>query len=144
MLSGVTSRWKQTIVYYFTGSSVDGSVFKDIVLDIITKAEAIKLKVNGITSDMGAANQRMWKAFGINVTRKECITKITHPFDESRLLHFLAYPPHILKNIRNFLISGQKIIRGSTTAQKYFLSSNEITQQPVQALYETEKDSKND
>ena len=141
MLSGITSRWKQTVAYYFTGSSVDGSVFKDIVLDIITKAEAIKLKVIGITSDMGTANQRMWKAFGINVTRKECITKITHPVDESRFLHFLADPPHILKNIRNFLISGQKIIIGSTTVQKYSLSSNEITQQPVQALYETEKNS---
>ena len=90
MPSGVTSRWKKAVAYYFTGPwSINGFVFKDTVLDIIRKEEAIKLNVIGITSDMGAANQRMWKAFGINVTQKECTTKITHPVIKSHLYIYI-------------------------------------------------------
>lgn len=34
MLAGITSRWKQVIAYYFTGNSVNGQVFSNIIKDI--------------------------------------------------------------------------------------------------------------
>ena len=35
MLGGETTRWKQTVAYYFTGNSVDGEACKPIVMDIL-------------------------------------------------------------------------------------------------------------
>lgn len=76
MLAGVSSRWKQTIGYFMTGkflstqysqnphcfphsapaflgNSTKGSVYKNIVLDIVQRSANIGLDVVNITSDMG-------------------------------------------------------------------------------------------
>ncbi|XP_008190218.1 uncharacterized protein LOC103312019 [Acyrthosiphon pisum] len=52
MLAGISSRWKQTVAYYFTSDSVNGNTFKTIIIEIISKAEALGLKVNSDTSDI--------------------------------------------------------------------------------------------
>ena len=41
MLGGISTRWKQTVAYYYTGSSVYGGVLKNIVLSIINCTEEI-------------------------------------------------------------------------------------------------------
>jgi hypothetical protein len=38
MLGGISTRWKQVVAYYYTGSSTNGSVLKNIIFDIISKA----------------------------------------------------------------------------------------------------------
>jgi len=43
MLGGITSKWKQTVGYYFTGKSVNGIVYDGIIKDIIAKSEEIGL-----------------------------------------------------------------------------------------------------
>lgn len=65
LLAGISHRWKQTVAFYFTGNSTNGSKFKTIILEIINKAENIGLNVYGIVSDMGAPNQAMWRTFNI-------------------------------------------------------------------------------
>ena len=35
MLGGLSSRWKQTVAYHFTGNSTDGTVMKPIVLELL-------------------------------------------------------------------------------------------------------------
>lgn len=35
MLGGISTRWKQTVAYYFTGHSVNGTVYNDIIMNII-------------------------------------------------------------------------------------------------------------
>ena len=76
MLGGIPTRWEQTVAYYNTGSSVDGSVFADIVLEIITCCYSIGLNVAAVTCDMGSANRAMWKKLGI-VTGNKNVTKNT-------------------------------------------------------------------
>lgn len=41
MLASISHRWKQTVAFYLTGNSTDGSKFKTIILEIINKAESI-------------------------------------------------------------------------------------------------------
>lgn len=41
MLAGLVTRWKQPVAYHYTGNSTDGSVFADIVLEIIREYYAI-------------------------------------------------------------------------------------------------------
>lgn len=62
--------WKQTVAYYFTGLSVNGVVYNDIITNLITKCESIGLKIMAVTSDMGASNQRLWKHWNITSGKK--------------------------------------------------------------------------
>ncbi|XP_047123382.1 uncharacterized protein LOC124806463 [Hydra vulgaris] len=82
MLGGISTRWKQTVAYYYTGNSVNGGVLKNIVLSIIKYTEEIGLKVNSVTSYMGAINLAMWKSFNISCTKSGSISSsIKHPCD---------------------------------------------------------------
>lgn len=66
MLGGISSRWKQTIAYYFTGKLINGDILHRIINNIILKAESIGIRVNSVTSDMGASNRAMWNSYGVN------------------------------------------------------------------------------
>lgn len=91
MLAGISHRWKQTVAFYFTGNSTNGSKFNTIILEIINKAESIDLNIYGIVSDMGAPNQVMWRTFDINVSRHSTIkNKCMHPFRNDRYLYFFS------------------------------------------------------
>lgn len=79
MLGGVSTRWKQTVAYFFTGNSVDGSVLCDIVLNIITCCFNIGLNVIAVNSDMGSANRAMWKKLGIMSTRDSIVNSFCQP-----------------------------------------------------------------
>lgn len=56
MLTGTARRWKHVVGYFYTGDSFDGKTLKDIIFQIIYKAEEIDLHVNSVTSDMGPGN----------------------------------------------------------------------------------------
>lgn len=59
---------------------------------------------------MGAANKCMWKSFGIGVCKTDQICGCPQPCNENGELYFLADPPHMFKNIRNFCVSSQVIV----------------------------------
>lgn len=127
MLGGISTRWKQTVAYYYTSSSVDGSVLKKIILEIITLAEKLGLKVNSVTSDMGSVNQAMWKSFGIVCGQHvETSSSIVHPLDDTRTIDFLADVPHLLINIRTCLISNKHFIIPREIQKMYSLPSQFI------------------
>ena len=106
MLGGITTRWKQTVAYYYTSNSTDGTVFKDIILDIIKRATDIGLHVEAVASDKGSSNRAMWRSFGI-VCGPLCqtVNRIMHPQDPERYLYFLVDVPHVFKNIKAALVS---------------------------------------
>jgi len=81
MICGIFTRWKQVVAYYYTPEGFNDEILKDIILEIIEKTELIDLKVHSITSDMGAVNQSMWRAFkNISATRYSKIrNSILHP-----------------------------------------------------------------
>ena len=136
MLSGLTSRWKQVAAYFLTGNKTDGSIFKQIVLEIIDKATKIGLHVSAVTSDMGSSNRAMWSSFGLVTNRKSNITTIPHPSDSSRHLHFLADVPHVIKNLRSALCSGNEIELPLDVMQSNQLTSCKVNCSPVLNLIE--------
>jgi hypothetical protein len=50
MISGLTSRWKQTVAYHYTGNSVDGREMKPLLFTILHKASSIGLHITSVTS----------------------------------------------------------------------------------------------
>ena len=145
MLGGVTTRWKQIVAYHFTGDSVNGTSLKPFILEIIRQAHEIGLHVNSITSDMGSANQSLWKSFGVVVSRfSRTVNKIKHPFADGRWLYFIADAPHVIKNLKSCLINGNVITLSSAIVNKYKLPSCTVTVDHVKALaaFQADKDLK--
>lgn len=103
MLAGISQRWKQVIdYYYYTGKHTDGSKFKPLILNFIEKAHGIGLDVHAIVSDMGSANQAMWRSFGVNASKYSiAVNKCQHPMDvmDKRHLYFLHDVSHAFKNL---------------------------------------------
>ena len=91
MLGGITTRWKQTVAYRFTGNSVHGATLKPIVLEILQRTKDIVLHVNSVTSDMGSANRALWQRFGKVCSRyAKIVNMIDHPVAAGRHLHFIC------------------------------------------------------
>lgn len=89
MIAGISSRWKQTVGYFFTFDGYDGSLLKPIILQIIKKIHAIGLYINSVTSDMGPVNMAMWKAFDVYAGRySTCKFYCIHPEDPQQKLFF--------------------------------------------------------
>ncbi|KAG0422291.1 hypothetical protein HPB47_001880 [Ixodes persulcatus] len=80
MLGGMTSRWKQTVAYEFTGTSSCSAKVKDLTFDLIRKCESIGLSIVAIITDMGPGNQGLWRECGITATKlgKTCVS-CEHP-----------------------------------------------------------------
>lgn len=127
MLVGIASRWKHVVGYHFTGNSFNSKTLKEIIFNIINKTENIGLHVNLITSDMGSGNIGLWKLLGISTGRFSKIkNSIVHPFDSNLCLYIIADPPHLLKNIKQALISNHIITIADNIVCKYNLPSNKI------------------
>ena len=102
MLSGISTRWKKTVTYYFTGHAVHGEVLKLIGIDIVEAAAEIGLKVISVTSDIGACNLALWNSFGVRCSRMfETVHRVPHPFSEGDNLYiYLVDVRHVIKNLK--------------------------------------------
>lgn len=140
MLGGISSRWKQTVGYYFTGNSINPEEFKHIMLMIIERAEAIGLKVNSFTSDMGPCNQRLWRDLGVVLTKdKDPVNYITHPCDNNRKLYFFADVPHLFKNITQGFVNKQKIFFNANIVKKYNLKTNHASVSTINDIFKAQQ-----
>ena len=141
MLAGLGARWKQVARYDFTGDSVNGIRFKPVLNNIILKVESIGFRVHAITSDMGPANQVMWRAFGVNISRYSKITNsCTHPADNNRKLYFYADSPHAFKNAKAGFLKNKIIIIPDNFVAKYALPSNIADSEHVKDVIKEDKE----
>jgi hypothetical protein len=111
-----------------------------VTRQIIEEAHNIGLTVRACVSDMGPSNQDLWKHIGIVSNRSELVSFIDHPFVAGTRLHFLADPPHLLKNIRNCLLT-QTISLPESTVVSNNLPSNTVSLQHVKDLIKMQENS---
>jgi len=141
MLTGIAKRWKHVVGYFYTGDSFNGETVKNIIFQIIQNAEKIGLHVNYITSDMGPGNGKIWKCCGINVGRYSDVRNyISHPYALHRFLYFIADIPHLLKNLKEALVSNRFFILPDEFIKKYNLPSNRVEITHFNELIESQKD----
>lgn len=142
MLAGICQRWKQTIDFYYTGKSTDGTKFKSILVKYIEKAHEIGLAVRGIVSDMGAANQAMWRSFGINAGRFSIPqNKCPHPLDSTEHLYFFHDASHAFKNLKEGVLNNVSISIRDKYVKLYNLPTNAASAKHIEYLLEIQKDS---
>lgn len=137
MVGGLNRRWKQVIAYHLTGRSVDGSVLKGFVFELVRLCSEISLRVLVVTSDMGAANRGMWRALGFSSHRNsQTVASISHPQLDGRELFFMADPAHVLKNIRGQFINSTVFSLGDETVARHQLPTSEVKLDYVEAVIE--------
>jgi hypothetical protein len=114
-------------------------ILGDILLEIFQKTSEIGLTIHSVTSDMGAANQAMWRKFGI-MAGKHPATKnfIINPSDGGKI-YFLADGPHLLKNIKNCLVQNKSIQLSPYFVEKYKLPSNLVKIEHIKTFCDEEE-----
>ena len=146
VLRGLTSKWKQTVGFDFTGYSTDGKVMKDVIYKIIKKYSEIGIEVICVCSDMGGNNTKLWNEIKLNKCRRNehpVITSIPHPYIADKRLFFSPDVPHIIKNFRNYMIGGQIINLPKETVQKYHLPSGIVDISYIKIIQEYDKKNPN-
>jgi len=65
MLRGLTSSWKQTVAYLYTGYSINKEHYWAFTQQVIEASEKFGLKIQAVTTDMGPNNTALWNKIGI-------------------------------------------------------------------------------
>lgn len=133
MVKGMTTKWKQLVAYFYTGTSVNGEKLWDVTKNIIVELGKRGFIVNVVVSDMGSSNQGMWKAAGVISNRDVVKCKIPHPCFGQYQLHFMADVPHLLKNIRSAFLKHKMVLPAEIVA-KMNLPTPQVDSSHVTAL----------
>jgi Transposase protein len=96
MVSGLATRWKQPLSFFFVGTSCAASKVKQLLYKCFAKTEAFGLNVIAIISDQGSNFYQLCNLLAVTIER---------PFFEfnGKPYFYLFDSPHLLKSIRNNL-----------------------------------------
>jgi len=140
MLGGISTHWKQTVAYFFSGNSTDGRVLCYIVMEIIVLCSGIGLNVLAVTSDMGSANTAMCKTLRIVCGQEKCIPSFTHPSAPEKAVYVFADVAHLVKNLRNHIVNGQSTVLPNTVVNEFSLSTSIVSVEPLRSLVQYQAD----
>lgn len=105
-------QWIQNIAAFLSKGAATGEVLSHLVTECIILLEAHGFHVDVVTSDGGTWNRSMWKKFGLKDLEASCvhITSFDHEDESSevRRLWFCSDFSHLIKNMRNFLMSREE------------------------------------
>jgi len=107
----------------------------------VQAAHDIGLFVRVCISDMGPSNRNMWKTVGVFSRRNSTSNYIQHPCTSTATdrLYFMADTPHLLKNLRNCLLT-QMIVLPPSTVVKAGLPHNQVSMEHVRQLVDLQDD----
>lgn len=96
MVSGLASRWKQPLGFFFVGTSCSAVKVRNLLYKCLTKTTSIGLNVTAVVSDQGSNFYMLCNLLSVSVDK---------PFFEynGKPYFYLFDPPHLLKSIRNNL-----------------------------------------
>lgn len=95
--------WLQPIGCFLSRGAASSTVLYKIIIEAVILMENSGFRVNSVTTDGASWNRAMWKKFGISAVQVHC----EHIMDPSRKLWFLSDFPHLIKNVRNWMIKNR-------------------------------------
>ncbi len=107
ILRGLLHKWKLPIFFAF-----DTAMTKNILLEIISKAEQHKARIRGIACDLG--NQKLFAELGFS--ESQCW--FLNPADSSRRIYVFPDVPHLLKLLRNHLLDQGLILNDGSKLRR--------------------------
>jgi hypothetical protein len=115
MVTGVRSKWRQAVAYYFTENAMQTKLLLPLLRECISKVQTCGLTVVNFTSDQGSNFSSLLSA--LSVSSKQ-------PFfmhNDARIF-VTPDPPHLVKSIRNALL-GHTIVTQDGVASWNHLQS---------------------
>lgn len=106
MLQPFKGQWVQTLGAFLTAGNCNGELMHLLVLDCLFMLENIGFKVDAIVCDGASWNRAMWTKLGVNEENVSC----PHPCDPKRYLWVFSDFPHLLKTLRNWIVTQDEIM----------------------------------
>jgi len=94
------SRWVQPIGTFLSRGAASSEVLYHIILESIVLLENSNIRVNAVVSDAAQWNRGMWSLFGIDEEK----VHTDHIADPERKLWFCSDFPHLINNLRNWMV----------------------------------------
>lgn len=101
----ISGKWTQPIAAFLSKNAASGDILAQILLEGIVLLENAGFSVDCVVSDGATWNRSMWTQFGANADNPKC----PHPCDSDRPLFFVSDFPHLIKNLRNWLLNKSEI-----------------------------------
>lgn len=100
MVRCITTKWKQTIGYFFTGPSLQWTKTRELVMAALKYCSDVGLTVLGVICDQESSQTRLWRELGVTPSNPGFKDPVTGDF-----VFVLPDPVHLLKSIRNNLMN---------------------------------------
>ncbi|KAL1436218.1 hypothetical protein MTO96_049847 [Rhipicephalus appendiculatus] len=131
--------WSQILGAFATHTNVKGALLAKIILEATILAENAGLFVDHVTCDAAPWNRKMWRIMGVRGSSTEILAKKKRPSDEKRYLHFLSDFPHLVKNVRNRLLTTNfdtpdGMVSLQPLREAFTLDSNNLTMKAMPQL----------
>lgn len=121
MVRGISTRWKQPVGHFFVGNSVPASVLEKMLRALISKLETLGLIVAAVVCDQEASHRSCLASLKVTVENPSFQTS------NGNTIYVMHDPPHLIKNVRNNLLTYDFVIGGDTISFKH-----------IEKLYELE------
>ncbi|XP_034232210.1 uncharacterized protein LOC117640087 [Thrips palmi] len=115
MVQGINSKWTFPIAYFLVSKTCPSTMLKLLLTDVVKALFSIGLNVLGSISDQGPTN-----VGAINQLKEESGDSIFYTIDDHKLVH-LWDMPHILKNVRNNLLSSNLEFSGGVAKWRHLV-----------------------
>lgn len=129
MVRGIYSKWKQPIAYFLCHTSCSANLLHELLNEAVQKLKNVGLNVCAVTCDMGSNNIKLSNILKISPDN-------TGFYLENQNLFFIFDVPHIIKAMRNMLMTYDFYVNSKKISWKYIKDFYELDQKfPVKAAH---------
>jgi hypothetical protein len=113
------------LVIFFVGNSVDASVLKKMLMAVVSKLESAGLSVAAVVCDQEASHRSCLTAMNVSVSEPSFRS------GGGNTVYVMHDPPHLIKNVRNNLLTYDFIVHGKTVSFKHIENLYELESKNV-------------
>jgi hypothetical protein len=133
MARGLYSQWKMPVGYFISGNGIKAHQTKSLIKDSVEKLQEIGLCVKAVVCDQNSTNRSAFSQLGVSQNRPYFLDS------KEQKIHALFDVPHLLKSIRNNLLTHNfsfenKTISFNDVKKLFELDSNSTTTRAVPKL----------
>lgn len=102
--------YSQPIAVFASKGPTSGEKLAKLLIEAISLLESSGAKIHGIVADGASTNRKTWSELGCSGKMDSSFKNyFEHPTDETRKVYFFSDVPHLIKSIRNRLLSMKKL-----------------------------------
>ncbi|XP_034253768.1 uncharacterized protein LOC117652783 [Thrips palmi] len=137
MFGGIRQKWKQIVAWHLTPNQECAKVKKNVILDLLKKADEAGLNVVSIVCDVG--NRSLLAELGFCTTKSEMRYCIPNPVKPTVPLYLVPDAVHVFKSLKEMIVSNEVITLPDYIVEEFDLPSNEVCLSHIEYLEEYQR-----